>query len=227
MYQQQKQIVRGKFVRVLKSHFSRRCRSGMNGVLLAAALSATPGCAVHYRNAARGEEHLWGFGQLALNVRPINDRLVSVASGSCAPGFCCNIDQGSVSISFGHLIRQHLLVVNSSEAADFQFPHGSMALAWQGRETNSLWGIGHLKMKTAPASDHHALISSETLTGLSASGGSERGLKFGFVNSRETSLPREDTCLEFSRPAESRGGFDLFDVRVDAPVSINPEPTEP
>lgn len=227
MYQQNKQFVRGKFLRVLKKHFSGRRRPGIYGFLLAAAFLATPGCAVHYRNAASGEEHLWGFGQLALNVRPVNDRLVSVASGSRVPGFCCNVDQGSVSVSFGYLIRQHLTVVDQNDAADFQFPRGSIALTWHGRETNSVWGIGHLKMKTPAISEPHALITGQSLTGLSASLGSERGLKFGFVNSQQTTLPREETYLEFSQPSASSSGLNLFNVRVDAPVFDNPEPTQP
>jgi len=211
----------------LKKHFSWRRSLVINGFLLAVVFLATPGCALHYRNAASGEEHLWGFGQLALNVRPVNDQLVSVASGSRVPGFCCNVDQGSVSVSFGYLIRQHLTVADQSDVADFQFPRGSIALAWHGRETNSIWGIGHLKMKTPPISEPHALITGQSLTGLSASVGSERGLKFGFVNLQETTLPHDETYLEFSQPAESYSDLDLFNVRVDAPAFDNPEPTQP
>lgn len=216
--------MRGDVAASLKT-FLTGCGFPGSGLLLLATLFATSGCAVHYR-AASGTEHLWGFGELSLNARQINSRFLSVASGSRVPGFCCDFGQGSFGISFGYIVRQRLQVVNKNDVVDLQLPRGA-ALNWHGRESNSLWGLGHLEMKTPKSNHDQALITGQSLAGLSASAGTDRGIKFGVAHFQQTVLPRDGTYLELSQPAASRPGLDLFSVQVDAPETVNLQLNEP
>ena len=201
-----------------------QCRNGPRKarhaltVAWAAAFTAT-GCAVHYQNSRTGAEHLWGLGQMRLQVEPAkgSDQLVAVTTGWRVPGLCLEIGRDHFGIAFGYLDRQQLAVVNSSATNEVRFPQAAPRCLSFGSSTG-LWAIGHAQLRTVARSNHHyAVITGKALGGLGVGvGGNDSGMGLAW-DTRQRAVVFDDTiCMEFDQDATRWPGIDLFTTQVTA-----------
>lgn len=180
------------------------------------------GCAVQYRNDRAGTEHLWGIGRFRVASQIVNSNLVSVTSGSCVPGLGFEFGSGGVGLSFGYLVHEKLIVARASSALKLGVVPSTFALTWSDKETDSVWGLGHLKMNSVPF-DHQTdvIITGTALAGLKTQFEKESsGIDFGF-RSRQQLVFLSDQALDFEQSAAPWPGFDFYSMSVAAPLTDN------
>ena len=183
------------------------------------------GCAVHYDDRRSGVEHLWGFGQLRLENQSAgtNSNWAAVTTGVRIPGLCLEIGRDHFGFTFGCLNRQRLAVVDTNATAGLKGPAVAPGVR-TGGDTNNLWALGHLQMRSVAApARHYAIVTGKALAGLGASlGRHDTSLGLVLDGRQQASALDENIRLDFDQDAPRWPGFDLFALRVEASAPNNP-----
>lgn len=189
----------------------------LNAAFVLGVTSFLGGCAIHYSDKSRGSEHLFGFGQLRLDVRDLGSNLVHVTRGSRIPGLCLGLGPGHFEVSFGYAIRQDWIVAGADRLTGIQNPQARPALLFA-LDSNGAWGLGHLRMNSLPARKTvHASASGTAIAGLRAIvGANDTSLNVGLDARQRLVVHAENFRLNIDQNAPRWPGFDLFAARVES-----------
>ncbi|GJL65611.1 MAG: hypothetical protein NPIRA05_05820 [Nitrospirales bacterium] len=80
------------------------------------------GCAIYYRDAESGAEHIWGFGHLAIKGTPPLEGKQAFIRKTTLTGIALGIDEGSFGVSVGWDQRERLVILNENTAFTIQRP---------------------------------------------------------------------------------------------------------
>ncbi|GJL59828.1 MAG: hypothetical protein NPIRA03_26850 [Nitrospirales bacterium] len=80
------------------------------------------GCAIYYRDAESGAEHIWGFGHLAMKATPPLDGKQALIRKSTMAGVAVGVDDGSLGLSIGWDQRERLMIYDENTAVTIQRP---------------------------------------------------------------------------------------------------------
>lgn len=80
------------------------------------------GCAIYYRDAESGAEHIWGFGHLAMKATPPLNGKQAIIRKATLTGLALGIDDGSFGVSVGWDQRERLVVYDENTALTIQRP---------------------------------------------------------------------------------------------------------
>lgn len=80
------------------------------------------GCAIYYRDADSGAEHIWGFGHLAMKATPPLDGKQALIRRATLTGIAVGVDDGSLGLSIGWDQRERILVYDENTALTIQRP---------------------------------------------------------------------------------------------------------
>ena len=80
------------------------------------------GCAIYYRDADSGAEHIWGFGHLAMKATPPLEGKQALIRKATLTGVAVGVDDGSFGLSIGWDQRERLIVYKESTALTIQPP---------------------------------------------------------------------------------------------------------
>jgi hypothetical protein len=80
------------------------------------------GCAIYYRDAESGAEHIWGFGHLAMKATPPLDGKQALIRRATLAGVALGIDDGSFGMSVGWDQRERIIVYDENTALTIQRP---------------------------------------------------------------------------------------------------------
>ena len=90
--------------------------------LLGTLTVAMQSCAIYYRDADSGAEHIWGFGHLAMKATPPLDGKQTVVRRATLAGVALGIDDGSLGVSVGWDQRERIDVFDESTAVTIERP---------------------------------------------------------------------------------------------------------
>lgn len=207
--------------------------------VLVCLVCSTSGCAIHYRNAKTGSEHLWGLGQMRMETNSGSPatQWASVTTGTRVPGLCLSVGPDHFGLSLGYRERQQMNLVSPEQVSQLEIPQR----AWPKvtcSPINGRWTLGHARMR-GPGSPrrHWTIVTGRACAGLGlAAGGGETGLQLGLASGRTAALQNTNVQVELDQKPSRWPGFDLFatEVRVAAeanpaeqPMTINPEEKKP
>lgn len=71
-------------------------------------LIALSGCAIHYRDAKTGAEHIWGFGHLAIKATSPEDSKQAVITQSTLSGISLGIEECKANVVLGWNSQQRI-----------------------------------------------------------------------------------------------------------------------
>jgi hypothetical protein len=74
------------------------------------------GCAIYYRDAESGAEHIWGFGHLAMKATPPLDGKQALIRKATLAGVALAVDDGSLGLSIGWDQRERLIIYDKNTA---------------------------------------------------------------------------------------------------------------
>jgi hypothetical protein len=80
------------------------------------------GCAIYYRDADSGAEHIWGFGHLAMKATPPLDGKQALIRRATLAGVALGIEDGSFGMSVGWDQRERIIVYDENTALTIQRP---------------------------------------------------------------------------------------------------------
>lgn len=80
------------------------------------------GCAIYYRDAESGAEHIWGFGHLAMKATPPLDGKQALIRKATLAGVALGIDDGSFGMSVGWDQRERIIIYDENTAITIQRP---------------------------------------------------------------------------------------------------------
>lgn len=189
---------------------------------------ALTGCAVNYSNPHTGAQHLWGLGQLGLKTDSVGEAWMSVTTGSRIPGLCMDFGPRHLGLSFGFLIRQETVVVETNRLPEIHGPERTLALPLH-LDANSVWGLGHLKMKSV-ASTHgpRVVISGRALAGLSARlGGGDSSVRLGTQSQQRCVVLDQNIYLTFVGTNQNWPHFNFFKSAIRLPALPGPSNPPP
>ncbi len=90
--------------------------------ILVATCLALSGCAVYYRDAESGAEHIWGLGHLAMKVTPPLDGKKAIIRKATLMGLALGIDEGSLGFSVGWDQRERIVIHDENTAITIERP---------------------------------------------------------------------------------------------------------
>ncbi len=176
---------------------------------------------MRYSDSRNGAEHLWGFGNLRLSC-VTNSSLATVVTGCRVPGICIEIGSENFGLSLGWLERQRLQVVNQQSAGAVMIP-GATPRFLSHAGSDGIWALGHLKMRTVPAPEHHyAIVTGRALAGIGGDAGpGERGFGAGLNHGQRTEVIDENVRVDLDMRASRWPGFDYFSAEVSAATPMD------
>jgi hypothetical protein len=80
------------------------------------------GCAIYYRDADSGAEHIWGFGHLAMKATPPLEGKQALIRRATLTGIALGVDDGSLGLSLGWDQRERIIVYDENTALTIQRP---------------------------------------------------------------------------------------------------------
>lgn len=80
------------------------------------------GCAVYYRDAESGAEHIWGFGHLAMKATPPLEGKQALIKKATLTGIAVGIEDGSFGFSVGMDQRERIIIYDENAAICIQRP---------------------------------------------------------------------------------------------------------
>jgi hypothetical protein len=196
---------------------------------LTSALVGTTGCAIHYRSAKSGNEHLWGLGSMAwkADLKETNHPVIS--SGVRIPGLAIGVGTAFWGVSLGYTVREHLAVTTSNQATNLHAPE-ILGLTFHENDT-SIFGFGHLRL-TGPPGRHQALVTGKAIAGLQIALDEARpALHAGTSRTQLTELSATNLFLAIDQDSAAWPYFDFTTSRVeidDGPTrDETPSPSPP
>lgn len=92
-------------------------------IMASIALSfAVSGCAIYYRDAETGAEHIWGIGHLATKVSAPEDGKQAVIREATLAGVALGMEEGAVGMSAGWDQRERITIYDESTSIAVQRP---------------------------------------------------------------------------------------------------------
>lgn len=90
-------------------------------VILSVTLSfAVSGCAIYYRDAESGAEHIWGVGHLATKVSAPEDGKQAVIRKVTLAGVALGMEEGAVGVSAGWDQRERITIYDDNTSIAVQ-----------------------------------------------------------------------------------------------------------
>lgn len=89
------------------------------------------GCAFYYRDRDSGAEHIWGFGHLATKVTPTLEGKKALIQKMMLTGVSVGIDNGSLGVSVGYDVREHILIYDENTAISILRPQSDDPFYYQ------------------------------------------------------------------------------------------------
>jgi hypothetical protein len=91
--------------------------------ILSVALSfAVSGCAIYYRDAETGAEHIWGIGHLAIKATAPKDGKQAVISKATMTGIALGLEDNAVGMSAGFDQRERVTIYDENTSISIQRP---------------------------------------------------------------------------------------------------------
>jgi hypothetical protein len=91
-------------------------------IVVAIVVFHLPGCAIYYRDAESGAEHIWGFGHLAMMATPPLDGKQALIRKATLAGVALGVDDGSFGMSVGWDQRERIIIYDENTALTIQRP---------------------------------------------------------------------------------------------------------
>ena len=168
------------------------------------------GCAIHYYNARTGDEYLWGTGRLKLKREDLGGGLASVVSGSSLPGLILGVGQDHFGLSFGLLVNERLLIVETNLLASLSPPAGFVSLPFR----DGAWGIGQLHMRATAERQAQTIISGRAIAGVKAHLGRPGSAIHLGLDSRQATRVGDNSHVVLTATNSFWPRFDLFKLAV-------------
>lgn len=105
-----------------------------------------PGCAIYYRDAKTGAEHIWGIGHIATKISAPEDGKQALISKATLTGINFGIEENKIGLSAGFDRRERIVIYDENAAISiirpesdnfFLFKFGSIPSAAVMPKTNS------------------------------------------------------------------------------------------
>lgn len=91
-------------------------------LVVAIVASLLSGCAIYYRDADSGAEHIWGFGHLAIKGHPPLDGKQALVRRTTLTGVALGVYDGSFGISIGWDQRERIIIYDENAAFTIKRP---------------------------------------------------------------------------------------------------------
>jgi hypothetical protein len=89
-------------------------------VFIIALFFAIPGCAIYYRDAETGAEHIWGIGHLATKVTVPEDGKQALIRQATVAGVAIGMEEGVVGMSAGWDQRERIVIYDENASIAIQ-----------------------------------------------------------------------------------------------------------
>jgi hypothetical protein len=194
--------------------------------LVAITLVATTGCAVHYRSARSGAEHLWGLGTMTWKVDASTNGHQVVTSGVRLPGLAVGVGTDFWGLSLGYTVRERMAVVGPEENPRLQAPE-ILGPAFH-KDSTGVFGFGHLHL-TGPTGHHLAVVTGRAIAGLQfAMDDAGPALHVGTARTQITELSATNLFVAIDQDSDTWPYFDFANSRVEIDDGSNQdEPSTP
>lgn len=90
--------------------------------LLVLIMAMSIGCSVYYHDPKTGEDHLWGFGHLAMKTLPASGGTQAVATRATLTGVAVGVDQCTFAFSAGWDRRERIEFFGESVQLQLERP---------------------------------------------------------------------------------------------------------
>lgn len=97
-------------------------RNSMECVFAIALFSSISGCAIYYRDAETGAEHIWGIGHLATKVSAPEGGKQAVIRKATLAGVAVGMEEGAVGMSAGWDQRERITIYDENTSIAIQRP---------------------------------------------------------------------------------------------------------
>ncbi len=85
-------------------------------------LFSLSGCAIYYRDAKTGAEHVWGIGHLATKISAPEDGKQAVIRKATLAGIIFGLEEGKIGVSAGLDKRERIVIYDENTSISIRRP---------------------------------------------------------------------------------------------------------
>jgi hypothetical protein len=138
------------------------------------------------------------------------------------PGLIFGVGKDHFGLSFGFLVNERLLIVETNLLADLLAPAGFLAMPTR----HGVWGIGHLHMRAVPGREAQTIISGNAIAGFKTHLGRPASVIHLGLDSRQVAQIGDNSHLVLTGTNSVWPRFNLFELGVRVSPDPQAEATE-
>ena len=109
----------------VNSTFPGRLLQSLTYAILVTAVAISSGCAVHYYDAEKNIEHIWGIGHMAMKPSPASESVVAIGRRTDVIGLSLANFQDQLDVTIGWNAKQRIDIVKEDAKLCLAWPQGS------------------------------------------------------------------------------------------------------